>query len=119
MRRKYEDSTWVKDFSPYGQVALLGQGYVEGNAWQYTYFVPHDLAGLIKLMGRGTFNNRLEEGFEKSVPYRFNSENLGSNSLEGMGIFPVNHGNQPNMEAAYLFDFSGKPWLTQKWAVKS
>jgi len=116
MRQKHEDSTWVKGFSPYGHVAWLGPGYVEGNAWQYTYFVPHDLQGLIQLMGRDTFNNRLEKGFEKSLPYKFNSENLGANSLEGMGILPVNHGNQPNMEAAYLFDFSGKPWLTQKWA---
>ena len=115
MRQKHEDSTWVKDFSPYGHVAWLGPGYVEGNAWQYTYFVPHDLQGLIGLMGRDTFNTRLEAGFEKSLPYRFNSETLGTNSLEGMGILPVNHGNQPNMEAAYLFDFSGKPWLTQKW----
>jgi lysophospholipase L1-like esterase len=116
MRQKHEDSTWVKDFSPYGHVAWLGPGYVEGNAWQYTYFVPHDMKGLIQLMGRDTFNTRLEAGFEKSLPYKFNSEKLGSNSLEGMGILPVNHGNQPNMEAAYLFDFSGKPWLTQKWA---
>ena len=32
-----------------------------------------------------------------------------------MGILPVNHGNQPNMQAAYLFNYGGKPWLTQKW----
>jgi len=116
MRRKHEDGSWVEGFSPFGQVAWLGPGYVEGNAWQYTYFVPHDLAGLIRLMGKDEFNNRLEAGFETSLPYRFNSEKLGSNSLEGMGVLPVNHGNQPNMEAAWLFNYSGKPWLTQKWA---
>jgi len=88
---------------------------VEGNAWQYTYFVPHDVRGLIELMGRDEFNNRLEEGFEKSRVHRFNSEKLGSNSLDGMGVLPVNHGNQPNMQAAYLFNHSGKPWLTQFW----
>lgn len=115
MRRKYKDGSWVEDFSPFGQVTFLDQGYVEGNAWQFTYFVPHDLAGLIDLMGKDEFNNRLEEGFKVSQPHRFNSENLGSNSLEGMGILPVNHGNQPNMQAAYLFNYSGKPWLTQKW----
>jgi predicted alpha-1,2-mannosidase len=116
MRRKHEDGSWVDGFSPFGQVAWLGPGYVEGNAWQYTYFVPHDLAGLIGLMGAEEFNDRLEKGFETSLPHRFNSENLGSNSLDGMGILPVNHGNQPNMQAAYLFNYSGKPWLTQKWA---
>jgi len=116
MRRKHSDGSWVDGFSPYGQVAWLGAGYVEGNAWQYSYFVPHDLAGLISLMGKDEFNDRLEKGFETSKPYRFNSETLGSNSLDGMGVLPVNHGNQPNMEAAYLFNYSGKPWLTQYWA---
>lgn len=115
VRRKHEDGTWVDGFSPFGQVTFLGSGFVEGNAWQFTYFVPHDLAGLIELMGIDEFNTRLEEGFETSLPHKFNSEKLGSNSLEGMGILPVNHGNQPNMQAAYLFNYSGKPWLTQKW----
>ncbi|MBE0648352.1 MAG: GH92 family glycosyl hydrolase [Bacteroidales bacterium] len=116
MRRRHIDSTWVDNFQIFGEVAWLGPGWVEGNSWQYTYFVPHDLAGLIRLMGKDEFNNRLEEGFRVSEPYKFNSETLGSNSLDGMGILPVNHGNQPNMQAAYLFNYSGKPWLTQKWA---
>ena len=115
MRRKYADGRWVANFSPFGQVAWLGPGYVEGNAWQYTYFVPHDLQGLMKLLGRQEFNDRLEEGFETSLPHKFNSEKLGSNSLDGMGVLPVNHGNQPNMQAAWMFNHSGKPWLTQKW----
>lgn len=115
MRRKNRNGSWAS-FSPFGDVAWLGSGYVEGNAWQFTYFVPHDVSGLIKLMGREEFNNRLEEGFKTSAPHNFNSEHLGSNSLEGMGVLPINHGNQPNMQAAYLFNHSGKPWLTQFWA---
>jgi predicted alpha-1,2-mannosidase len=115
MRRKNRDGSWAS-FSPYGDVAWLGSGYVEGNAWQFSYFVPHDVSGLITLMGREEFNNRLEEGFKTSAPHNFNSEHLGSNSLEGMGVLPINHGNQPNMQAAYLFNHSGKPWLTQFWA---
>lgn len=115
MRRKHKDGTWVDDFSPFGQVAWLGAGYVEGNAWQYTYFVPHDVNGLVSLMGKDEFSNRLEEGFATSAPHKFNSEHLGSNSLDGMGVLPINHGNQPNMQAAYLFNYAGKPWLTQKW----
>ncbi|MEP2667747.1 MAG: GH92 family glycosyl hydrolase [Cyclobacteriaceae bacterium] len=115
MRRKNRDGSWAH-FSPYGDVAWLGSGYVEGNAWQYSYFVPHDLSGLIELMGRDEFNNRLEKGFETSAEHNFNSEHLGSNSLEGMGVLPVNHGNQPNMQAPYLFNYSQKPWLAQKWA---
>lgn len=116
MRRKHANGNWVDDFKPFGQVTFLGSGWVEGNAWQYTYFVPHDVHGLIGLMGKNEFNNRLEEGFETSAPYNFNSEHLGSNSLSGMGVLPINHGNQPNMQAAYLFNYSGKPWLTQYWS---
>lgn len=116
VRRKYANGEWYEDFSPSGQVTFLEQGYVEGNAWQFTYFVPHDLRGLINLLGVDEFNDRLEAGFETSAQHNFNSEHLGSNSLTGMGILPVNHGNQPNMQAAYLFNYSGKPWLTQKWA---
>jgi len=116
MRRKNSDSSWVENFQPFGDVSWLGSGWVEGNSWQYTYFVPHDVHGLISLMGREEFNDRLEEGFKTSEPHNFNSEHLGSNSLTGMGVLPVNHGNQPNMQAAYLFNYSGKPWLTQKWA---
>ncbi|WP_234572641.1 GH92 family glycosyl hydrolase [Rhodohalobacter sp. 614A] len=116
MRRKYADGSWVEDFQPFGQVTFLGSGWVEGNAWQFTYFVPHDVNGLIDLMGKDEFNNRLEEGFQTSAPHKFNSEHLGSNSLTGMGVLPINHGNQPNMQAAYLFNYSGKPWLTQYWS---
>lgn len=115
VRRKNKDGSWVADFSEFGDVAWLGSGYVEGNAWQYTYFVPHDINGLIDLMGKEEFNDRLEKGFETSAPHNFNSEHLGSNSLDGMGVLPVNHGNQPNMQAAYLFNYGGKPWLTQYW----
>ncbi|WP_411031228.1 GH92 family glycosyl hydrolase [Spongiimicrobium sp. 3-5] len=116
VRRKHADGTWVANFKPFGDVAWLGSGYVEGNAWQYTYYVPHDINGLISLMGKEEFSNRLEKGFQTSKKHNFNSEHLGSNSLDGMGILPINHGNQPNMQASYLFNYSGKPWLTQKWA---
>src|SRR5436190_19685009 len=115
MRRKNRDGSWAP-FSPFGDVTFLGSGWVEGNAWQYTYFVPHDMSGLIQLLGRDEFNDRLEKGFATSAEHNFNAENLGSNSLEGMGVLPINHGNQPNMQAAYLFNHSQKPWLTQKWA---
>lgn len=115
MRRRNADGSWA-EFNEFGDVAWLGSGWVEGNAWQYTFFVPHDVNGLVKLIGKDEFNDRLEEGFLKSQPHNFNSEHLGANSLDGMGVLPVNHGNQPNMQAAYLFNYSGKPWLTQYWA---
>jgi predicted alpha-1,2-mannosidase len=115
MRRKNADGSWA-EFNEFGDVAWLESGWVEGNAWQYTFFVPHDVNGLVKLIGKDVFNDRLEKGFLKSQPHNFNSEHLGANSLDGMGVLPINHGNQPNMQAAYLFNYSGKPWLTQYWA---
>ncbi len=104
-RAKHADGKWSKTFSPFS-----GGGFVEGNSWQYTWFVPHDVAGLIKLMGKEEFNRRLDKGLADSLPNRFNATG------DRMAAYPINHGNQPNMQSAYLFNFSGKPHLTQKWA---
>jgi len=109
------DGSWEDDFSPYGHSVFYGPGFVEGNAWQYTWFVPHDQQGLLNQLGKETYISRLEAGFKASLPHRFNSEHLDENGLIGVGILPINHGNQPNMQAAYLFNYAGAPWLTQKW----
>ncbi|MHC4226634.1 MAG: GH92 family glycosyl hydrolase [Planctomycetota bacterium] len=105
-RPKHTDGSWVQGFDPL--VKAVGKeddfqtkDFVEGNSWQYTWFAPHDIRGLINLIGREEFNRRLTEGFEKARP------NFVSHY--------VNHSNQPNMQAAYLFNFSSAPWLTQKW----
>ncbi len=108
IRPKYAGGPWLEDFSMVKGAGDSGHSfgfgskdYVESNAWQFSWFVPHDLKGLIDLMGVDEFNSRLEEGFENSRPY-FTSDF-------------VNIGNQPNMEAPWLFNYSGKPWLTQYW----
>jgi predicted alpha-1,2-mannosidase len=106
MRPKHTGGPWFQEFTPVVKAVgkednFGGKDYVEGNAWQYTWFAPHDVQGLIDLMGAEAFNTRLEEGFENSRP-TFVSQF-------------VNHSNQPNMQAAWLFNHSGKPWLTQYW----
>ncbi|MEO7175397.1 MAG: GH92 family glycosyl hydrolase [Saprospiraceae bacterium] len=116
MNLRMADGNFKPDFDKHCCSTFLGSGWVEGNAWQYSWFVPQDLKGLISLMGKDTFNNRLNEGFEISKKWKFNSEYTEENSLAAMGVLPINHGNQPNMQAAYLFNYSGKPWLTQKWS---
>ncbi len=78
---------------------------MESDAWQYTWFVPQDVPGLIDAMGRDRFVKQLNDGFEKSAPRRFN----------GGGRSAVYHGNEPSMHMAWLFNWAGKPWLTQKW----
>lgn len=109
IRMKHRDGSWVKDWNPYCCTSFSGTGYLEGNAWQYSFFNPHDVQGILNLMGRDEFNKRLDEGFKKSVRFNFNAEG------DLYDLVPINHGNQPNMQAAWLFNYSGKPWLTQKW----
>ncbi len=98
IRRKHRDGSWVADFDPFrfGTTGgWNGPGYMEGNAWLFTFFVPHNVPGIINLLGREAFNQRLEAGF-----------------AEGH----VDLGNQPNLQAPFLFNYSGKPWLTQKYS---
>lgn len=110
IRTKHKDGSWVKDWSPFCCTSFTGSGYLEGNAWQYSFFNPHDVQGILNLMGKDEFNNRLVDGFEKSSKFNFNAEG------DIYDRVPINHGNQPNMQAAWLFNYSGKPWLTQHWS---
>ena len=104
-RPRHADGRWFEDFNPYSGHG----GWVEGNPWQYTWFVPQDVEGLAEAMGRERFIERLNEGLVKSEPSRFNATG------DRMADYPINHGNQPSMQVAWLFDRAGAPWLTQKW----
>lgn len=99
---------FMADFDPFRTGA--NSQYVEGNAWQLSYFVPHDVPALVQVMGSQSFAERLDEGYRKSEPFRFNALN------EAYWDYPVVHGNQQSMHFAFLFNWAGYPWLTQKWA---
>lgn len=117
VRPRSADGTWRGDYGGFN--AFSGQDFVEGNSWQYTWFVPQNVQGLINLMGRNVFNDRLNTGFMLSAKTDFSPMAFVDSETpeyKAMAFIPVNHGNQPNMQAAYLFNYSGKPWLTQKWA---
>jgi predicted alpha-1,2-mannosidase len=86
------------------------QHYVEGNAWQLSYFVPQDVPGLSKIIGKKEFVDRLEWGFKVSEPWRYNAPN------DQYWDYPVVQGNQQSMHFAFLFNWVGKPWLTQRWS---
>ncbi|HEX5552872.1 MAG TPA: GH92 family glycosyl hydrolase [Chitinophagaceae bacterium] len=107
-RLRNSDGSWMKDFDPFRSGA--NSDYVEGNAWQLTYFVPQDMPGLIKWIGADRFVDRLKWGFKQSYPWRFNAP--GDQYWE----FPVVQGNQQSMQFAFLFNWAHKPWLTQKWS---
>ena len=111
---KRASGEWFDAESVYGDQkrpdSWIGTGFIEGNTWQYTWFVPHDVEWLVDAIGTKAFNQRLKTGFQESAKVNFNATG------DIFTDYPVNHGNQPNMQAAYLFNYSGKPWLTQKWA---
>jgi predicted alpha-1,2-mannosidase len=88
-RGRHADGSWAVPFDPAGDY-----GYItEGLPFQYTFFVPQDIEGLIQLVGgRGTFVAKLDALFE--------------------GKF-YNHGNEPSHHIAYLYDYAGAPWKTQ------
>ena len=104
-RPRKANGEWQSPFDPFNR-----ESFVEGNAWQYTWFVPQDVPGLVQAMGRERFLSRLNEAFEKSAPTRFNAAG------DRFDLYPLNHGNQPTMHVAWLFNWAGQPWLTQKWA---
>jgi predicted alpha-1,2-mannosidase len=107
-RLKDSSGKWKENFDPFRDGA--NKQYTEGNAWQLTYFVPQDVPALIETIGRDRFLERLESGFEQSETFRFNAPR------DQYWDYPVVQGNQQSMHFAYLFNWAGKPWLTQKWS---
>jgi len=109
IRPKTADGKFINNFDP----SQPWRGFQEGNSWQYTYFVPHDPRRLISLIGSKVFNDRLDSSLAVSEKAMFGG---GANIDAFAGIAGIyNHGNQPNLHVSWLFNFSGKPSLTQKW----
>ena len=89
------------------------RGFQEGNAVQYTFFVPQHPDSLIARLGEDVFNERLDGIFTEARKSIFGG---GKTTYAFSGInSPYNHGNQPCLHEPWLFNFSGKPYLTQKW----
>ncbi|WP_240663284.1 GH92 family glycosyl hydrolase [Mucilaginibacter limnophilus] len=105
---KLSNGNWVGNFDPFKTGA--NEHYVEGNAWQLTFFVPQDVPALVKMIGKERFVDRLEWGFKQSEPWRYNGMN------DQYWDYPVVQGNQQSMHFAFLFNWAGKPWSTQKWS---
>ena len=103
MRGKNSDGTWYEPFHPrFGQYG--NPHFTEANAWQYSFFVPHDTEELIRMMGG-------KKDFEMMMDSLFNqtSEVLGLWTEDIVGrIGQYAHGNEPSHHVAYLYDFIGK-----------
>ena len=94
-----------------------GGPWVESNAAQYTWWVPHDLQGLVELIGgRDKFTDKLNTSFENAQKHSFTSGVAHAmETLEDYRRVYINYGNQQSMQTAWLFNYSGAPWLTQYW----
>lgn len=103
-RGKRMDGNWMGNFNPYE----VGRDYTEATAWQYRFFVPHDVNGMIQQFG-GT------EAFTACLDSLFtvSSEIDGELSdITGL-IGQYAHGNEPSHHMAYLYNYIGRPWQTQ------
>lgn len=109
IRPRYADGSFIENFDPMEP----WRGFQEGNAFQYTWYVPHDPAGIFDLVGLDLVNERLEMMFTEARKSLFG----GGKEIDSFsGLMKLyNHGNQPCLHNAWLFNYSGKPWLTQKW----
>ncbi|MEI9962680.1 MAG: GH92 family glycosyl hydrolase [Limisphaerales bacterium] len=110
MRGKNADGSWVTPFGEKEQNSITFDEYTEANAWQYNFFVLHDVPGLIaKLGGDEKFVARLDEMFDttKTIP------NITS-IPDVTGILGMySHGNEPDQHNPYLYNYAGQPWKTQ------
>ena len=106
---KNEDGSFIADFDP----LQVWRGFQEGNAWQYTFYVPHDAKSLIAKMGADEFNQRLDSIFIISQDKIF-SGGTEIGAFAGLRTL-YNQGNQPCLHISWLFNEAGRPSLTQKW----
>jgi predicted alpha-1,2-mannosidase len=109
VRPRVPEGDFIDNFDPLES----WRGFQEGNAMQYTFFVPHNLDSLMALLGDDVFNQRLDSIFTEARKSIFGGGKT-THAFSGLNS-PYNHGNQPCLHEPWLFNFSGKPYLTQKW----
>ena len=109
MRPKKSDGTWKSPFNPsqIGHAESVGGDYTEGNAWQYTWHVQHDVPGLIALFGgEEAFLNKLDSLFTLKL------ETTQADVTGLIGQYA--HGNEPSHHVTYLYALAGRPERTQE-----
>ena len=110
MRPKMNDGSFGKSFDP---LKTEGQGFIEGNSWNYSLYVPHDPDAMIKTMGgKKAFAARLDNLFTMHLPDEFfaETEDITREGIIGGYI----HGNEPSHHVAYLYNWTDAPWKTQE-----
>jgi len=109
MRARLSNGQFREPFDP--NFAGYGSDYTEANAWQYSWYVPQDVAGLIHAFGGDAkFTAKLDQVFDARVdPAQFKDVE----DITGL-IGWYAHGNEPSHHIAYLYDYAGQPWKTQQ-----
>jgi predicted alpha-1,2-mannosidase len=110
MRPRLSDGSFKKEFDP---LKTDGQGFIEGNAWNFSLFVPHEPATMISMMGgKEHFIKHLDSLFTMHLPDEFfaETEDITRDGIIGGYV----HGNEPAHHVAYLYNWAGAPWKTQE-----
>lgn len=110
-RPKHRDGSWKE---PFDVKQTAGEGFIEGNSWNFSFHVPQDVYGLMKLMGgEKQFVNKLDEMFAQDLDpiYYEDNEDIEKECLIGGYV----HGNEPSHHVPYLYAWTSQPWKTQYW----
>lgn len=109
-RAKNDKGDWIGPFDPLKYGANGGYPFTEGNGWQYFWYVPQDVKGLVNLVGGDiSFAKKLDTFFTlEDKP-----EEVNDNASGFIGQYA--HGNEPSHHIAYLYNYAGQPWKTQQY----
>jgi predicted alpha-1,2-mannosidase len=109
LRAKKSDGQFREPFNPVQ--SNFGSDYTEGSAWQYSWYMPHDNAGLIQMLGGDVaMQNKIDMVFDAKV-----DDNVYAHMEDISGLIGhYAHGNEPSHHVAYLYNYAGAPWKTQK-----
>jgi predicted alpha-1,2-mannosidase len=110
MRPRLKDGSFRQSFDV---LSTNGQGFIEGNAWNYTLYVPHDPEALIRMLGgKKKFVQHLDSLFTMELPDKFfaETEDITRDGIIGNYV----HGNEPSHHVAYLYNWTDQPWKTQE-----
>jgi len=109
MRPKLTNGEWRKDFDP---LDTHGQGFIEGNAWNYGLYVPHEVDNMIDMMGgKDQFSAHLDQIFTTEIDDKYieKNEDITRDGIIGNYV----HGNEPGHHIPYLYNWTNDPWKTQ------
>lgn len=110
MRPKLSDGSWRAEFDP---INTHGQGFIEGNAWNYGLYVPHKIDNMIEMMGgKDSFSSHLDKIFTTEIDEEHiaMNEDITRDGIIGNYV----HGNEPGHHIPYLYNWTNDPWKTQE-----